>query len=263
MSSSPASDPDFIQFAALIKRRTGVDLTLYKEGQMKRRLTNLKDRRGFAKFVDFYSAMERNPALLDEMLEHMTINVSEFYRNAGRWNVLEKLVIPDILRGNGRIKCWSAACSTGEEPYSLVLMLTAFLNLKDIQVAATDIDQSVIEKAKIGSYQAESVREVPKPYLNQYFTLRDGRYSVSEEIKRCVRFKRHNLLADPYESNFDLIICRNVLIYFTDEAKDVLFGKFSKSLRKGGYLFIGGSEQIVQPQRYELEPVDTFFYRKR
>jgi chemotaxis protein methyltransferase CheR len=263
MRPSPAADQDFVQFMGLFKKRTGIDLALYKENQMKRRLTNLKDKRGFGTFVDFYYAMERSAELLDEMLEHMTINVSEFYRNAQRWSIMEKRVIPGVLQNNGRIKCWSAACSTGEEPYSLALMLTAFLSVKDIQVLATDIDKSVLEKAREGIYQADSVKEVPKPYLNQYFTLRDRQYAISEEIKRCVRFKQHNLLADPYESNFDLILCRNVLIYFTDEAKETLFEKFGKSLKKGGYLFIGGSEQIVHPQRYGLEPMDTFFYRKQ
>ncbi|WP_229263899.1 CheR family methyltransferase [Cohnella cholangitidis] len=263
MRPSPAMDQDFVQFMGLFKKRTGIDLALYKENQMKRRLANLKDKRGFGTFVDFYYAMERSAELLDEMLEHMTINVSEFYRNAQRWSIMEKRVIPSVLQNNGRIKCWSAACSTGEEPYSLALMLTAFLSVKDIQVLATDIDKSVLEKAREGVYQADSVKEVPKPYLDQYFTLRDRRYAVSEEIKRCVRFKQHNLLADPYESNFDLILCRNVLIYFTDEAKETLFEKFGKSLKKGGYLFIGGSEQIVHPQRYGLEPMDTFFYRKQ
>ncbi|MBW7474289.1 protein-glutamate O-methyltransferase CheR [Paenibacillus oenotherae] len=256
-------DQDFNQFTLLFKKRTGINLALYKENQMKRRLSSLKERKGFRTFIDFYHALDKNERLLHELLEHMTINVSEFYRNAQRWEVLEKHVIPDILTRNRRPKCWSAACSTGEEPYSLALLLTAYLDPKEISILATDIDNSVIEKAKSGIYGAEAVRDVPKPYLNRYFASVSGRYAISEEIKRCVRFKPHNLLADSYEKGLDLIICRNVLIYFTDEAKESLFEKFSQSLRKGGYLFIGGSEQIFQPQRYELEPVDTFFYRKQ
>lgn len=263
MSSPIAMDQDFNQFTLLFKRKTGIDLALYKENQMKRRLFSLKEKRGFSTFTDYYHALDKNTGLLHELLEHMTINVSEFYRNAQRWEVLEKRILPDILLRNRRLRCWSAACSTGEEPYSLVLLLSAHLELKEISVLATDIDQSVIEKAKEGSYAADAVKDVPMAYLNEYFTAHNGRYTIAEEIRRCVRFKRHNLLADRYEKNLDLIICRNVLIYFTDDAKETLFEKFSQSLKKGGYLFIGGSEQIFQPQRYDLEPIDTFFYRKR
>lgn len=263
MSASLASDQDFNQFIALFKKKTRIDLALYKENQMKRRLCSLKEKRGFAAFIDYYYALAKNAELMHELLEHMTINVSEFYRNAQRWGVLEKRIIPDILLRNRRLKCWSAACSTGEEPYSLVLLLSAFMELSEINVLATDIDKSVLERAKAGIYGADAVRDVPKPYMNRYFKAHNGQYTIAEEIRRRVRFKQHNLLADPYESNLDLIICRNVLIYFTDEAKETLFEKFSRSLRTGGYLFIGGSEQIYQPQRYGLEMTETFFYRKR
>jgi chemotaxis protein methyltransferase CheR len=262
MISSAELSQDFAKFIELIKTKTGIDLALYKEGQMQRRLSNMKDKRGFRSFKDFFHAMTKDQALYDDFLDYMTINVSEFYRNSGRWAVLEKRIAPAILSSNSRIKCWSAACSTGEEPYTLVMLLSSLMNLRDVQVLATDIDQNVIEKAKIGKYQALSVKEVPKPHLNKFFSLHDGQYIVSDEIKKCVKFKRHNLLADPYEQNFDLIICRNVLIYFTDEAKETLFDKFSKSLKKGGYFFVGGTEQIFQPHKYQLEQVDTFFYKK-
>lgn len=255
-------DQDFAQFIQSLKSKTGMDLALYKESQMRRRLNSLREKRGFRSFLDFFQAMIKDADLYNEFLDQMTINVSEFYRNPNRWEVLEKRVFPELMAKNGRIKCWSAACSTGEEPYSLVTALTSFLSLREIQVLATDIDQNAINKAKLGKYPMNAVKDVPKRILNKYFTLSGLHYVISDEIKRCVQFKRHNLLADPFEPNFDLIICRNVLIYFTDEAKESLFEKFSKSLKKGGYFFIGGTEQIFHPQKYQLEPVDTFFYRK-
>lgn len=255
-------DQDFAQFIQRLKSKTGMDLALYKESQMRRRLNSLKEKRGFRSFLDFFQAMMKDADLYNEFLDQMTINVSEFYRNPNRWEVLEKRVFPELMAKNGRIKCWSAACSTGEEPYSLVTALSSFLSLREIQVLATDIDQNAIEKAKLGKYPMNAVKDVPKRILNKYFTLSGPHYVISDEIKRCVQFKRHNLLADPFELNFDLIICRNVLIYFTDEAKEALFEKFSKSLKKGGYFFIGGTEQIFHPQKYQLEPVETFFYRK-
>jgi chemotaxis protein methyltransferase CheR len=255
-------DLDFEQFTTKLKAKAGIDLSLYKENQMKRRLNSLKENKGYRSFGEFFEAICRDEQLYEEFLDHMTINVSEFYRNAKRWEVLEQKIIPELAAHNGNIKCWSAACSTGDEPYTLVMLLNNMLGRRNVQVLATDIDMGAIKKAKEGVYTTHSVKEVPKPILNKYFTMSGPAYRVSDDVKKCVTFKQHNLLADPYEQNFDLIICRNVLIYFTEEAKDEIFMKFSKSLRKGGYLFIGGTEQIFQPAKYNLESTDTFFYRK-
>lgn len=255
-------DLDFDQFVAKLKAKTGIDLAMYKENQMKRRLNGLRENKGYRTFADFYKGMTANPALYEEFLDHMTINVSEFYRNAKRWEVLERKIVPDLLTRSGSIKCWSAACSTGDEPYTLVMLLANLLPKHRFHVLATDIDMGAIRKAQEGVYSAQSVREVPGPALKRYFTASGGAYRIQEEVKKSVTFKKHNLLADPYEQNFDLIVCRNVLIYFTDEAKDEIFRKFSKSLKKGGCLFIGGTEQIFQPSLYGLESSDTFFYRK-
>ncbi len=186
MITSIDLDQDFTQFIQRLKSKTEIDLALYKEGQMRRRLNSLKEKRGFRSFLDFFQAMIKNPELFDDFLDRMLINVSEFFRNPKRWEVLEKQVIPGILARNGRIKCWSAACSTGEEPYSLVMALSSFLNLREIQVLATDIDQNAIEKAKGGKYQAQSVKDLPKPYLNKFFAVRDQQYVISDEVKRCV-----------------------------------------------------------------------------
>ncbi len=262
MMTSLQTDQDFARFVQLVKTKSGIDLALYKEPQMKRRLNSLRERRGYASFVDFYNAFSGQPDLYAEFLDQMTINVSEFFRNPQRWDVLRDKIFPELMQRNSRPRCWSAACSTGEEPYSIAMVLTELLELRDIQLLATDLDQNAIERAKIGNYQAAAVKDVPKSHLNNYFTKLGERYLISDQIKRCVNFKRHNLLADRYETGFDLIVCRNVLIYFTDEAKETIFSKFSQALRPGGYLFIGGTEQIFQPQQYGLETTETFFYRK-
>lgn len=253
---------DYLQFIEGIKRKTGIDLALYKEAQMKRRLTSLYEKRGFKSFVEFLHALERDKDLMNEFLDRMTINVSEFYRNGKRWEVLQNKIFPLLLQENKRLKIWSAACSTGEEPYSLAMVLSHHLPLSQVQILATDIDENVIQKAKLALYPERSIQEVPKDVLSKYFT-REGQYFlVKDEIKRTVTFKKHNLLNDPYESNFDLIVCRNVMIYFTEEAKDQIYKKFSNSLRPGGVLFVGSTEQIFNPARYNFEVVDTFFYRK-
>lgn len=253
---------DYQQFVAGIKRKTGIDLALYKEAQMKRRLTSLYEKKGFKNFTDFLQAVERDRNLMNEFLDRMTINVSEFYRNGKRWEVLENKIFPRLLQNSRRLKIWSAACSTGEEPYSLVMVLSKHLPLSQIQVVATDLDENAIAKAKRGVYPERSLAEVPNDIKAKYFDKDGEFYCVKEEIKRCVTFKKHNLLNDTYDSNHDLIVCRNVMIYFTEEAKDQIYQNFSKALKPGGVLFVGSTEQIFSPTRYNFEVEDTFFYRK-
>lgn len=137
-------------FTTKWKQLTGVDLTLYKEAQMKRRLTSLYEKKGFQSFKDFAAALEKDQALLNETLDRMTINVSEFYRNYKRWEVLETAILPLIKNGKP-LKIWSAACSTGEEPYTLAMLLDQQKSLPGFQILATDIDEKALEKAKKAS----------------------------------------------------------------------------------------------------------------
>ncbi|MBM7701722.1 CheR family methyltransferase [Metabacillus iocasae] len=254
---------DYNQFVLNVKRLTGIDLSFYKEAQMKRRLTSLYEKKGFDDFHSFFKQLEKNPEMLAEFLDRMTINVSEFYRNAKRWEVLEKRILPDLTHNKKRLKVWSAACSTGEEPYTLAMILSSFYPLSQIEILATDLDENVIEKAKIGLYVERALQEVPASIKEKYFTKQGMFYKVNDQIQKTVTFKKHNLLANPFEQNFDLIVCRNVLIYFTEEAKNLLYQKFSDSLQPGGVFFVGSTEQIFNPQLYGFENADTFFYRKK
>lgn len=253
---------DYEQFIEGIKRRTGIDLSLYKEAQMKRRLTSLYEKKGYRNFVDFLGALENNRDLMNEFLDRMTINVSEFYRNRKRWDVLQNRIFPMLLQQNKRPKIWSAACSTGEEPYSLAMVLSHHVPLSQINILATDLDENVMQKAKLALYPERSLAEVPKDIQAKYFDKEGSFYKVKDEIKRTVTFKKHNLLKDHYGVGYDLIVCRNVMIYFTEEAKDNIYSQFSKALRPGGILFVGSTEQIFNPAQYDFEVEDTFFYRK-
>ncbi|WP_110112971.1 protein-glutamate O-methyltransferase CheR [Bacillus sp. CGMCC 1.16541] len=254
---------DYSQFVLGIKKKTGIDLSLYKEAQMKRRLASLYEKKGFTSFQSFFEQLEKDNELLGEFLDRMTINVSEFYRNAKRWEVLEGKILPQLTQNKKRLKVWSAACSTGEEPYTLAMVLSSFYPLSQIDILATDLDENVIEKAKIGLYAERALQEVPQTIKAKYFTKQGMFYKVDDQIKKSVTFKKHNLLADSFEKEFDLIVCRNVLIYFTEEAKNLLYQKFSQSLRQGGVFFVGSTEQIFHPQLYGFENADTFFYRKK
>ncbi|WP_096153765.1 MULTISPECIES: CheR family methyltransferase [Bacillus] len=255
---------DYGQFILSVKKKTGIDLSLYKESQMKRRLTSLYEKKGFKSFREYFQFIEQNQEGLNEFLDRMTINVSEFYRNYKRWEVLENKVIPALIKNNNGspLKVWSAACSSGEEPYTLSMVLANFFPFTKINILATDLDELILSQARVGFYQERALQEVPEQMKRKYFTKQNSLYKINDEVRTPITFKKQNLLADPFEKNFDLIVCRNVLIYFTEEAKVQLYQKFSDALKKGGVLFVGSTEQIFQPAHYGLEVVDTFFYRK-
>ncbi len=249
-------------FKEKIYKKTGINLSLYKEKQMNRRLESLARRNGFNTFEEYFHAIDKNKDLFDEFINYMTINVSEFYRNPEQWQVLEKEIIPKLMQGSGNLKIWSAACSTGEEPYSLVMLLSKFMPLNKINIIATDLDKEAMNKAQIGIYSEKSLKNLPKDFVTKYFDKIGSNYGIKEDIKNRVTFKQHNLLKDSYIDSCDLIVCRNVMIYFTEEAKADIYLKFSKSLKKDGILFVGSTEQIIMPNKYNLKPMKTFFYGK-
>lgn len=254
---------DYSDFIVQVKRKAGIDLSLYKEAQMKRRITSLRDKRGFNNFSAYFEGMESNGELFEEFIDRLTINVSEFYRNPKRWEVLEKQAIPHLLKDKKSLTIWSAACSTGEEPYSLAMLLKERFPDIRVNITATDIDANALEKAKQAIYKKQSLKDLPEAFKNKYFTIKNGLCYLDEQIKRSVTFRSHNLLADRYLQDVDLIVCRNVLIYFTDEAKEIIYSNFSDSLRKNGILFVGSTEQIFRPDDYNLSVFDTFFYEKQ
>lgn len=257
-----SQDVDFDTFVKKMKDKTNIDLSQYKEAQMKRRLTTLRQKHGFDTFELYWRAIENNRTLLNEFLDRMTINVSEFWRNPNRWEVLYKQFFPDMLQGGSSLKIWSAACSTGEEPYTIAMILSELNALGRSKIVATDLDTVVLQKAMEGQYLERSLRDVPANCKDKYFKAEDGAFVISDKLKQAITFKQQNLLHDSFDSSFDLIVCRNVMIYFTEEAKHLLYHKFAQALRPGGLLFVGSTEQIFSPSQYGFETADTFFYRR-
>lgn len=253
----------YADFIKNVYTLTSIDLSSYKEKQMKRRIESLAKRSGYDTFEKYFLTLKKDKKALNEFINYMTINVSEFYRNPEQWEILKKDVIPLLLKGKKNIKIWSSACSTGEEPYSLVMMLTKFFPLDKITIIATDLDAEAISKAKIGMYSAKSIENVPAEFQKKYFEPKGSSYLISEEIKQRVSFKQHNLLKDKYPEQCDLIVCRNVLIYFTEDAKEEIFKKFNASLIGSGILFVGSTEQIILPKRFKFSSFKTFFYQKK
>ena len=242
---------------------TKIDLNCYKEKQMRRRIDTLITKNKITSYDDYVKLIKSNPEKFEEFVNFLTINVSEFYRNPEQWEVLDKDVFPRLVQKFGKsLKVWSAACSTGDEPYSLVMALSRHVPLSNIKIIATDIDKQVLDKARMGLYNAKSISSVPEDFKKKYFTQVGGSYQISDEIKKCVEFKEHNLLKDPYPTGCHLIVCRNVVIYFTEEAKDEIYRKFNQSLVKGGVLFIGSTEQITNYKDLNYIRNKSFFFEK-
>ena len=253
---------NYEDFKDVVLDLSGIDLNAYKERQMKRRIDALIKKHNCSTYGDYISAIKQDKEKYEEFINYLTINVSEFYRNPTQWVTLEKEIIPMLLQNKKTLSIWSAACSTGDEPYSVAMVLSKFLPLSSIKITATDIDKEILEKARVGIYSAKSVANVPTEMKSKFFAVTKDLYHISPELQQCITFKEHNLLKDPYPQNVDLIICRNVLIYFTEEAKSEIYTKFSQALNKDGILFVGSTEQIILAHKYGFAPHRVFFYKK-
>ena len=254
---------DYEKFKRDILALTNIDLNYYKEKQMRRRIDTLARKNGTDSYENYVKLISSDKEKFKQFVNFITINVSEFYRNPDQWTIMDKEVIPEILKHTkGQVKIWSAACSTGDEPYSLAMAFSKHVPLSNIRILATDIDDQVIASAKAGLYSAKSISNVPADLKNKYFTKVGDSYKIADEIKRCVTFKEHNLLKDPYPKDYDLILCRNVVIYFTDEAKDMIYANFYNSLKSDGVLFIGSTEQITKYRELGFNRLSSFYFQK-
>lgn len=143
------------------------------------------------------------------------------------------------------------------------MLLSKFMPLNRIKIIATDIDEQVLDKARMGLYRGQSLNALPDEFKTKYFTkVGDNSFKIKDEVKKCVEFKKHNLLKDPYPTRLNLIVCRNVVIYFTEEAKDGIYRRFYESLVPGGTLFVGSTEQIVNYRELGYISERSFFYKK-
>ncbi len=253
---------DWANFVKKYQALSGIDLVAYKRPQMERRINSFMRSIGSRDYVSFLELLGSDREIYRRFLEHLTINVSEFFRNIQQWEVLEKEIVPLLVNERPGLKIWSAGCSTGEEAYSLaILCREKGIRLQD-RILATDIDNEVLEKGRQALYSQKAIDGIQALWRNKYAVAENGQYRISEEIRRMVRFEKHDLLRDRFVLDQDLILCRNVVIYFTEETKLTLYRKFTEALRPGGVLFIGSTEQIFQAKELGLKTVATFFYQK-
>ena len=239
-----------------VREGSGVDLREYKQNQLRRRLLSWAD----DDLIGLGRRLATDPKAMRALLERVAINVSELYRNPERWRELETRVVPDLAGRATPLRCWSAGCSFGAEAHTLACIL------EDAgcryTVMGTDIDEDALASARTGRFDAAAMRSVPPKVRARYFAPVGQDWQAGSEIRRHLRFKGGNLLDGPFERNFDLIVCRNVVIYFRDEAKDRLYRRFYESLKPGGVLFLGGTERISDARSIGYENPLPFFYQR-
>lgn len=253
---------EYAALAHLLKRRVGLDLSAYRPEQMERRLAGALQRMGLRSVEELVARARQDPAVLEELVDRLTINVSEFFRNPELFQILQGRVLPELHQRFGSLRVWSAGCSNGAEAYSVAMLLAELDPHGTWSVLGTDIDRQVLAQAEAARYREEDVRHV-SPARRARFLLREGDFwRVQPSLRSRVRLRRHDLLRDPFGGPWHLILCRNVVIYFTEDAKRTLYRRFAESLQPGGYLFVGAAEQVTGAREVGLEPVYPFFYRK-
>jgi len=259
---SESERSDFEAFKRRVHRKSGIDLSLYKEQQMHRRLVGLVERANLKTFADYFLLIERDPAEWVAFLDRMTINVSELFRNPEKWDQLREKILPPLLKGGRRLRVWSAGCSFGAEPYTLAMLLDDLSPGKAHFLLATDIDRKILQRAQQGVFTESEIKSVPSTYRRKYLLPHGADFQITPALRQQVTFRAHNLLSDPFEKDLDLIVCRNVVIYFTNDARDRLFARFRAALRPGGTLFVGGTERIANYRELGLESPIPFFYQR-
>ncbi len=254
-------DSEFGYLKSRILKLTAIDLDSYKSQQMRRRLGMFYAHSGAANVVEFCLTLEHDRAALTRLKNFLTINVTEFFRDAALFDRLKQTILPELLAASPSLNVWSAGCSQGAEPYTIALLLESPLHTH--RILATDIDDQALRQAKAGGpYTTADVRGVRPDILRRFFRSENGEHWVTDKIRQRVEFHRQNLLTDRFERGFDLIVCRNVTIYFTDEAKTDLNRRFFQSLKEGGVLFIGGTEVMLDVTNLGFESLKASFYRK-
>ena len=263
-SPSPEDDADWLAFRDALQRATGVALGQYKQAQLKRRLASVMLRRGIPGWQAFATAIAADPALFEQVRDTMTINVSEVFRQADRFTELLTPHIPRLQKERPALKLWSAGCSIGCEPYTLAMILAELDPESRHSIIATDVDLPILTRAREGrGYHAQEVQSVPAALRAKYLIEEaDGTYAVTAALKRRITFRRHDLLSDRYPSGLDMILCRNVVIYFNEDAKRHLYAGFASALRPGGLLFVGGSEMIMRSHELGFRIAGTSIYEK-
>lgn len=268
------SDADFQAISRLLHEQAGIVLPKGKATLVYSRIAPLVRQSNCGTFADYLKAIEGNRVETKRVVDALTTNHTFFYREAHHFEHLAEVTRPGLLtklESGEPVRIWSAGCSSGEETWSLVATLLGEdaiagrrMIKRDLRVLASDLAAHVLRKAEAGIYGTTEVRDVPKVLRQNWLNERGQEISVGAEARSIVRFRELNLLGDwPMRQQFDVIFCRNVMIYFDLPTKERLVARFAEQLQPGGYLYIGHSERVTGAAAALLEPVGPTIYRKR
>lgn len=258
-------DEDYDVLKKLIHQKLGFNSEQYKDSHFKRRLdvrlraTNTKSYKEYVNFLQTHA--EEYP----ELMETLTVNVTNFFRNPEVYDIVEKEILPAIIKskktGLKSIRIWSAGCSIGVEAYSIAMLLNHLLGNEfskyNIKITGTDIDKDSLQKAQNGVYSAAEMKDVRPAFLKKYFTIDGDRYMITEELKKVTQFKKQDLISGPKMSGFDAIFCRNVTIYFQKELQENLYMDFYNALSKDGFFVMGKTETLLGPSKDLFKSYNT------
>lgn len=262
----------------LLKEERGFDFAGYRTSMLERRVhkrvlaTNTRN-------IDNYLAfLNHQPEELDNLIDVLTINVSNFFRNPMTFEFLSKILLPELIlsqKKDENLRVWSAGCSFGEEPYSVAILINEFLRKEEadfeLNIFATDIDKKALKKAIDGAYNLSAIEEVKHGILEKYFINEGDQFKINSEIKKMVKFSFHDLTDKNYMApqdsifgGFDIILCRNVLIYFDPDYQQIIFNKLYKSLNTNGILILGEAEVPINvfKNKFRRENKYCKIYRK-
>jgi chemotaxis methyl-accepting protein methylase len=263
---TPADEEGFLELIGRISRQTGLSLDGYKDKCLRRRIAVRMRACGVKSYQEYQELLERDAAEAARLKDTITINVTSFYRNAETWNLVRNRVLPELLgRDLSMIRAWSAGCSSGEEAYTLAMMIAEFLDqqgrgqhLDRVTVDATDVDAQCLARANQARYPREALADVPASLAQRYFEERGAEYQVIDRVRRRVVVRASDLCIDPVpRRSYQLILCRNVVIYFGRAMQERVFLDFAEALAPGGFLILGKVESLSGQARDLLTLLDA------
>jgi chemotaxis methyl-accepting protein methylase len=246
-------DKNFHALLEKIHAEHGVDLTQYREKCLGRRIYSRLRATGVKSIEEYMHYLDQNPEEYHQLMDAVTINVTQFFRNAEVFEAIRKKVFPELIErkrkeGKKIIRLWSAGCASGEEPYTLGILLYEYLgdqiNDFNIKIYGTDIDKKILAAAVEGRYEAAALTEVPPRLIQKYFYFDRGKYVISDKMRLVTKFLHHDLVKSDPINHVDLILCRNVVIYFSRELTHKVYASFYQSLNANGYLILGKVEAL-------------------
>jgi chemotaxis methyl-accepting protein methylase len=260
------ADPGFLALARRIASTTGLDLGAYKDRCLRRRIAVRMRACGVLTYGEYVAVLDHKPEELERLLDALTINVTKVYRNPETWSYLEREVLPSLVEAReGRVRIWSAGCASGEESYTLAMVLAEALDRvghrewrERVNIDATDIDKLSLERARLAEYPERVFSETPPALVKRYWErVGPDLFRLDPSLRDMVSIRRHDLLGEaPPVPHYDMILCRNVIIYFDRANQERLMLMFLEALAPGGFLVLGKVETIFGAARERLELIE-------